>query len=117
VRRFERHRIDFFGLFKADITDLSVGVNKAGTELKLQGKVKTESPVRGQAIDTVTLDLAGENYIAVTDQPPPEGVQVKGELKLDTNWDLGKGWALEDVTLKLDTEAARSAAAPPSASR
>lgn len=95
---------DFFGFFTADMTKLSLSTDPAGTELKMRGEVTTKSPVRGQKLDTVTLNLAGDNYIAITNQPSWT-VDVKGELKIAANWELMKGWALEEVSLTLDTKA------------
>lgn len=97
--------VDFFGFFDVDISKATLSIDPAATELKLQGLLTANSPVRLTKVSEVKFDLTGDNYISYKPNGPVslDDFDLVGDLTIDTNWGLYKGLALEGVKLRIDT--------------
>ena len=103
VGPFSLTGINFFGLFTADLTNLKVASDPAGSELTITGVLATAAPVKLLNISSLTFSFDGPgNGITVSQQ---NGIDFAGMLAAKVDWPIAPGFALDDVMLKLDTKA------------
>ncbi|MEB3339597.1 MAG: hypothetical protein VKJ25_02245, partial [Okeania sp.] len=98
-------KFSFFGMFDAELFNLSLEYVAPEDKLKLKGKAIldsfTKTPFTKITADFSGDDFKGENYIEIKDGK----ADFKGSLAVEGDLKIGKkGWGLSEVKLEIDTK-------------
>ena len=88
-----------FGLFTANLSDLTLSVAPDGSELRLNGSLTLAC---GFGSSSLTLDFDSPSYIAISDVGGVPSVQFVGPLDAATTVSLPSAWGLEQISLDVN---------------